>query len=152
MTPNSCEAKGLLWGCAPILVPRSYPHIPLPRRTNTHIPTSHSFVGRNMSDQSGSLLFQALFESALQDYENQTGIPLASHPLAEQLQNCQSVDFVTTLLQEETQAFRKFRGRDKIIKSLKNVVSALSSVSAAASLGQAVGMVCPRPLIGVPRL
>ena len=102
-----------------------------------------------MSDQSGSPLFQVLFESALQDYESQTGIPLASHPLAEQLQNCQSVDFVTALLQEETQAFRKFRGRDKIIKSLKNVVSALSSVSTAASLGQAVGMVCLRPLMGV---
>jgi hypothetical protein len=105
-----------------------------------------------MSDQSGSSLFQALFDSALQDYEKQTGIPLADHPLAKQLENCQSVESVTALLQEQTRAFSKFRGSDKIIRSLKNVVSALSSVSAAASLGQAVGMVCPWPLIVIPRL
>jgi hypothetical protein len=96
-----------------------------------------------MSDQSGSYPFQGLFESALHDYEKQTGIPLANHPLAEQLQNCQSVDSVTALLQEQAQAFSKFRGNDKIIKALKGVVSALSRVSATASLGQVVGMVCP---------
>ena len=101
-----------------------------------------------MSDHSGSPLFQVLFESALQDYENQTGISLASHPLAEQLQNSQSVEFVTTLLQEQTRAFRKFRGSEKIIKLLKNVVSALSSITSTAALGQ----VCPMLLMGVTRL
>jgi hypothetical protein len=68
---------------------------------------------------------------------------LANHPLAEQLQNCQSVESVTTLLQEQAQAFVTFRGSDKIFKSLKSVVLALSKVSATASLGQAVGMVGP---------
>jgi hypothetical protein len=96
-----------------------------------------------MSDQSGSYPFQALFDSALKEYEKQTGIPLANHPLAEQLQNCQSVEAVTTLLQEQAQEFSKFRGSDKITKSLKSVVSALSRVSATATLGQAVGMVGP---------
>jgi hypothetical protein len=101
-----------------------------------------------MSDQSGSPPFQALFEAALGDYEKQTGISLANHPLAEQLQKCQSVDSITALLQEQTRAFSEFRGNDKIIKSLKIVVSALSKVSATAALGQAIGMVCPRPLVG----
>jgi hypothetical protein len=100
-----------------------------------------------MSDQSGSSSFQALFESALKDYEKQTGIPLASHPLAEQIQNCQSVDSITTLLQEQARAFDKFRGNDKIIKSFKSVVSALSKVSSAAALGDDIGMVYPRPLM-----
>jgi hypothetical protein len=100
-----------------------------------------------MSDQSGSSTFQALFESALQDYEKQTGIPLADHPLAEQLQNCQSTESVSALLQEQAQAFSTFQGSDKIFKSLKSVVSALSKVSATATLGQAIGMVCPRPLM-----
>jgi hypothetical protein len=100
-----------------------------------------------MSDQSGSSHFQALLESALQDYENQTGIPLANHPLAEQLQNCQSVESVTTLLQEQARDFSKFRGSDKIFKSLNSVVSTLSRVSATATLGQAIGMVCPTLLM-----
>ena len=101
-----------------------------------------------MSDQSGSSPFQAVFESALQDYEKQTGISLANHPLAGQLQNCQSVESVTTLLQEEAQSFSKFRESDKIFKSLKGVVSALSGVSAITAFGQAFSTVCPRQLVG----
>ena len=103
-----------------------------------------------MSDQSGSSRFDTLFESALHDYEEQTGISLAKHPLAEQFQNCQSVDSVTALFQEQARAFSDFRGSDKIMKSLKGVVSALSGVSAIAALGQDIGMVCPRLLMGVP--
>ena len=101
-----------------------------------------------MSDQSGSSPFQAVFESALQDYEKQTGISLANHPLAGQLQNCQSVESVTTLLQEEAQSFSKFRESGKIFKSLKGVVSTLSRVSAIAALGRAIGVVCHVQPIG----
>ena len=94
--------------------------------------------------------FQALFKSALQDYETQTGIPLTNNPLAEKLQNCQSVDSITTLLQEQSQAFNEFRGRDKIMKPLKGVVSVLSKVSAAVALGQDFGLVCLGSLFEFP--
>jgi hypothetical protein len=100
-----------------------------------------------MSDQLASSRFEDLFEEALHDYERQTGIPLAKHPLAEQFQNCQSVESVTTLLQEQTRAFSDFRGSDKIMKSLKDLVSALSRVSAIAAIGREIGMVYPRLLI-----
>ena len=96
-----------------------------------------------MSDHSGSYPFHALFESALQDYERQTGIPLANHPLAEQLQDCQTVESVTALLREQVRASSEFRGR--IMKSLEGVVFALSNVSATAAL--AIGMVCSGPPI-----
>ena len=74
-----------------------------------------------MTDQPGPsrLHWQVLFDAALQDYETQTGIVLANHPLAEQLQNCHSVESVTAVLREQTQAFSEFRGRDKILKPLK---------------------------------
>ena len=101
-----------------------------------------------MNHQSGPSPFQALFESALQDYEIQTGIPLANHPLVQQLQNCHSVESVTALLQEQAQAFIEFRESDKIFKSLKGIVSALSRVSAISALGHSVGMVCPRQPVG----
>jgi fungal STAND N-terminal Goodbye domain len=93
--------------------------------------------------QLGPSRFETLFESALRDYEEQTGIPLAKHPLAEQFQNCQSVDSVTALFQEIARAFSKFRGGDKIMKSLKSVVSVLHRVSAVAAQGHSIGMVCP---------
>ena len=96
-----------------------------------------------MSNQSGPSRFETLFESALRDYEEQTGIPLAKHPLAEQFQKCQSVDSVTALLQGTARAFRKFRGGDKIMKTLKSVVSVLHRVSAVAAQGHSIGMVCP---------
>ena len=96
-----------------------------------------------MSHQSGPFRLPVLFEAALQDYEEQTGIVLAKHPLAEQLQNCDSVESVTAALHEQTQAFSEFRGRDKIMKLLKNAVSVLYNLSATAGLGQAIGMVRP---------
>jgi hypothetical protein len=97
-----------------------------------------------MSDQSGpsQSRLQALFEAALQDYEKQTGIILAKHPLAEQLQECDSVESVTAVLREQTQAFSEFR-RDKIMKPLKNAVSVLHKLSATADLGQSIGLVRP---------
>ena len=94
-----------------------------------------------MSDQSGLSRLQVLFEAALQDYERQTGIPLAKHPLAEQLQNCDSVESVTAVLREQTQVFSEFRGRDRVMGLLKNAVSVLYKLSATADLGQAIGLV-----------
>jgi hypothetical protein len=96
-----------------------------------------------MSDQSGSSRLQVLFEAALQDYERQTGVVLANHPLAEKLQNCYSVESVSAVLREQTQAFSEFRGRDKIMKPFKNAVSVLHKLSATADLGQAIGLVRP---------
>jgi hypothetical protein len=96
-----------------------------------------------MSDQIGSSRFEDLFERALHDYEKQTGIPLAKHPLAEQFQNCQSVDSVATLLEEQARVFNDFRKSDKIMKYLKSVVSVLFTVSAFVPQGHAPGTVCP---------
>ena len=94
-----------------------------------------------MSDQSGSSRLQVLFEAALQDYEKQTGIVLAKHPLAERLQDCDSVESVTVVFREQTHAFNEFRGRDKVMKLVKNTVSVLHKLSASANLGQAMGLV-----------
>jgi hypothetical protein len=100
-----------------------------------------------MSDQSGPSHLQVLFEAALQDYEKQTGIILAEHPLAEQIRDCDSVESVTAVLREQTQAFSEFRGRDKFMKPLKNAVSALHKLSATTDLGQPIGLVCSYALI-----
>jgi hypothetical protein len=74
-----------------------------------------------MSDQPGSSRLCVLFKAVLEDYEKQTGIALAKHPLAEQLQDCDSVESVTAVFREQTQAFSDFRKRDKIMKLLGSV-------------------------------
>src|SRR5579863_3502338 len=108
-----------------------------------------------MDHQSQSSRFRALFDSALQDYQRQTSTTLSSHPLAEKLQHCNSVESVTAVLQEQARAFSDFRGGDgRIMKSLKTVVSVLYTLSENSGLGEAIGLVrqkassrCPKLLI-----
>ena len=96
-----------------------------------------------MSDQSGSSSLRVLFEAALEDYKHQTGIELAEHPLAERLQDGYSVESVTAILREETQDFKEFREKDKVLKPLKKVLSVLHRLSSAVD-----GLVCPYALTG----
>jgi hypothetical protein len=102
-----------------------------------------------MSDQSASSHLKVLFEAALQDYETQTGIQLATHPLSERLQECDSVESITAVLHEQTQAFNQFRGKEKFIKLLKNSVSVLYKLSACAKLGELIGVVRLKALTGI---
>ena len=94
-----------------------------------------------MADPSGSPHFQARFESALQAYQTKTGITLAEHALAVQLQSCNTVESITTLVQSQAQAFSNYRESDRIMKSIKTIVSILTPLSAAAPLADAVGLV-----------
>jgi hypothetical protein len=94
-----------------------------------------------MAGPSGSPHFQALFESALQAYQAKTGITLAEHALAVQLQNCNTVESIATLVQSQAQAFSDYQECDRIMKSIKTIVSILTSLSAAAPLANAVGLV-----------
>jgi len=96
-----------------------------------------------MTDQPGSARFQALLESALQAYEKKAGVTLADSEdsLAIRLQCCHSIDDITTLLQDKTQAFDDFRQRDKIFKSINATVSILTPISALVSVADDAGLV-----------
>ena len=103
-----------------------------------------------MSHPSSSSSFQPLFNAALQDYENQTGTKLDEHPLAKQLDSCDSVDSITAVLQEHAQKFQEFRGEDgKIMKSLKCAVHVLYTLSTSTALGEGIGLVCPKSPIAI---
>ena len=94
-----------------------------------------------MSDR-GSSNLRVLFEAALDDYKQQTGIELAKHPLAERLQDYNTVESVTAILREQAQDFREFREKDKVLKPLKKVLTVLHRLSSAANFVQDDGMVC----------
>ncbi len=101
-----------------------------------------------MSDQSGASHFQLLFEAALEDYRKHTGTKLVDHPLYERLAKCDTVESITAVLQEQAQAFLKFRGKDgKVMKSLKCAVHVLHSLSDSTFLGEAIGLVRPKALM-----
>ena len=101
-----------------------------------------------MGDQSGSAHFQALFDSALQAYEKDTGVPLADHPLAAQLQDCHSVESITLLLQHQAKHFGDFRGKNRVMKLIESTVSILSTLSANTALGGSISLVRQNALMG----
>jgi hypothetical protein len=104
-----------------------------------------------MSQPSSSSSFRDLFNAALQDYENQTGTRLDSHPVAKQLEACDSVDSINAILQDQAQIFRQFRGDNgKPMKSLKSSADVLYTLSTSTVLGEGVGLVRPKSSIADP--
>jgi hypothetical protein len=102
-----------------------------------------SFPTFDMNDQSSSSHLRVLFEAALNDYRRQTGIELAEHPLAERLQDGNTVESVIAILCEQAQDFKQFREKDKVLKPLKKVLTVLNILPSAADFAQGVGLVCP---------
>ena len=96
-----------------------------------------------MSDQPRSSQLRVLYEAALDDYEKQTGITLAKHPLVERLQDCNTVESVTDVLCEQAQDLNEFRGKDKVLKPLKKVLTVLNILASATNFAHDVGLVCP---------
>jgi len=83
-----------------------------------------------MADHAISTRVCVLFHSAWQTYEKKVGVTLVEHPLAVQLQSCHSAQSITTVLQNQVQAFSNLRGSDRVIKSIKSTVSILTKLSA----------------------
>jgi hypothetical protein len=100
-----------------------------------------------MAEPLGSAQLQALFESALQNYEKKTGITLAQHPLSMQLQSCHTVEDVTALVQGQARIINDFKAKDKIMKAIKITVSILTPLSDTASLADTVGIVSQNALV-----
>jgi hypothetical protein len=80
-----------------------------------------------MSQLSSSSAFQALFNTALQDYKHKTGSSLVDRPFAKQFQVFDSVESISTILEEQARIFREFRDHRKLVISLKRLVDVLCS-------------------------
>lgn len=97
---------------------------------------------QDMCTLSESFDFDALFQYALEEYEKETKINLARHPLARQLERCDSVESITQALQQQAKEFSEFRGSNhKVIKLLKNAVQALHKLSGTAAFAGSIGLV-----------
>jgi hypothetical protein len=86
--------------------------------------------------------FQLVFNAALERYENKTKNKLLTHPLAAQLQSCDSPTAITSILQGLVQQFDQHRSTDQRLTSWLNpTVSVLYAFSA--TLGEGIGLVNP---------
>ena len=92
---------------------------------------------------SSSSHFQQIFNNALKVYEKRTKNDLLAHPLAAQLQACDSPDAILAILQKQAEEFDQSRSNDgRWTKWLDPTVNVLFAFSA--TLGEGVGLVCVR--------
>jgi len=99
---------------------------------------------------SPSASFLVLYNSALQDYTTQTGTNLVDHPFAKQLEKCESVDSISSLLQENIRRFREFRTEDGMItKSLKRAIHVLHTLSTGTVLDAGISLVRPQAVLPI---
>ncbi|KAN0107420.1 hypothetical protein V8E52_010168 [Russula decolorans] len=80
-----------------------------------------------MNQLSSYSTFRTLFNTALQDYKNKMGSSLVDHPFAKQFQECNPVESIITILEEQAWIFREFRDHGKLMNSLKRLVDVLCS-------------------------
>ena len=88
---------------------------------------------------------KSLFQTALDEFEKRAGINIVGHQIIHKLVNCESVDSVMNVIQEQAQDFRNFRGDDgKLMTWLKRIVSILHTLSTSGVLGGSIGfgLVC----------
>ena len=90
---------------------------------------------------SSSPNFQLIINNALDKYKKRTKRDLLAHPLAAQLQSCQSSSAILAILQQQVQGLDQSRNNDerwsRWLDPTINVLYALSS-----TLGTGVGLVC----------
>jgi hypothetical protein len=91
--------------------------------------------------ESTASLCRALFDTALQAYEKKTSITLVQHPLALQLQDCDSVESIASFLQDQIPSSSDSGGSNRVMASIRNMISILSNLSAASALAWANDMV-----------
>src|SRR5712691_9357772 len=92
------------------------------------------------SSSSSSSNFRSVFNAALEAYDKITKSKLLSHPLATQLQSCDTPAAILSVLQDLVQQFDQSRsGDERLRKWLDPTVNVLFAFSA--TLGEGVGLV-----------
>ena len=84
--------------------------------------------------------FQQIFDNALKEYQRRTKKDLLKHPLAAQLQACDSPRSILVVLQQQVQELNRSQGTDnRLTKRLDPTISVICALSNA--LGQGVSLV-----------
>jgi len=98
-------------------------------------------MSRTHSTPASSSNFQLIFNNALKEYEKQTKKDLLAHPLAAELQSCDSPTSILAVLQQQVQDFNRARSsNERLTNWLDPTVNVLYAFSE--TLGEGVSMVC----------
>src|ERR1700744_2851425 len=80
--------------------------------------------------------FQIIFQAELKSYQKQTKKDLLTHPLASQLQSCDSTAAILAILRDQVREFEKnSAGDERLTKWLGPTVNVLNAFSATVSGG-----------------
>ncbi|KAI9431824.1 hypothetical protein H4582DRAFT_2132697, partial [Lactarius indigo] len=83
-----------------------------------------------------------IFEKALKEYKKKTGKELSTHPLAEEIRGCGSIEAILTVLQGKANELNQSQSSDeRLTKWLTPTVNVLDALSS--TLGEGVGTVFP---------
>ncbi|KAH9015884.1 hypothetical protein EDB84DRAFT_710810 [Lactarius hengduanensis] len=86
--------------------------------------------------------FKSILDAALTEYKKKTGKELLDHPLATEVQRCDSVDAIKAIFQGQAKAFQRFRdGDQRLMKWISPVVDILYTFSG--TLGDVAGTAFP---------
>ena len=125
---------------------------PRPRGSAT-LPTSHNprtyaalsstpIMSHTLPASTSSSNFQLILSNALKMYERRTKKDLLDHPLAAQLQNCDSHSSILTVLQQQVQDLNRSQSSDeRLTKWLDPTVKVLYILLE--TVGEGVNLVCP---------
>ena len=84
--------------------------------------------------------FRTIFVAAIKEYEKKTKTDLLSHPLATQLESCNSSTDILAVLQEKVSEFNESRShRERLSSWLNPTIDVLYAFSA--TLGGGIGLV-----------
>ena len=124
----------------------------LPLVVYSVLTADHPSLTQDMSQSSSPSTFQGLFNAALQDYKDKTGSSLVDHPFATQLQECDSVESISTALEDQARIFREFRDHGKLVNSLNRLANILCSPLISEGIGlvvrpKAFVAVTPLPIV-----
>ena len=114
-----------------------FPHHP-PRDSS---PSPLGSMSHTHPASASSSNFQIIFDDALKVYEKRTKKDLLTHPLAAQLQHCNTPSSILDVLQQQVQELNQSQGRnEKWTRWLDPTVKVLYAFSV--TLGEGVTLVC----------
>ncbi|KAH9012707.1 hypothetical protein EDB84DRAFT_1444574 [Lactarius hengduanensis] len=99
-------------------------------------------MSTSLQPSSSTPNFHPIFEKALKEYKKKTGKELYTHPLAEEINGCSSIEAILTVLQGKANELNESQSSDeRLTKWLTPTVNVLNTLSA--TLGEGVGTVFP---------
>ncbi|KAF8262750.1 CHAT domain-containing protein [Lactarius quietus] len=101
---------------------------------------SSSTAGQTPTTSSSK--FNTILDAALTEYKKTAGSDLLAHPLATEVNQCDSIDAISAILERQAREFKQFRDGDRrLMKWINPMVDVLSTFSE--TLGRVASMAFP---------